>query len=252
MDEMSAPVRDFPRTGAFCFPVPVVQNIKNESLASMLETKHRVNLSEQAYNKIKDEICSGRITPGDILSESQLAAQLGMSRTPVREALRALASEDFVEIKNGIGAYVKPLSSKDIEDLYEVRCLLEMQAIKTSIYRITDEEIDRFECRFREQLAACERGECIGSGVFSDLDWELHNLFVQRCTNKYIKSIAAAYDSNLRRYQTMSVDALNDVHKSVQQHLDILKTLRTRDAEKAAEALKKHLEWSADLLRIRV
>lgn len=218
----------------------------------MLETKHKVNLSEQAYDKIKDAICTGKIVPGDILSESQLAAQLGMSRTPVREALRMLASEDFVEIKNGIGAYVKPLSSKDIEDLYEVRCLLEMQAIKTSIYRITDEEIDYFERRFSEQLAACERGEYIGSGEFSDLDWELHILFVERCTNKYIKSIVAAYDSNLRRYQTMSVDALNDVRASVKQHLDILKTLRTRDAEKASEALRKHLEWSTDLLRIRV
>lgn len=218
----------------------------------MLETKHKVSLSEQAYDVIKDAICTGKIMPGDILSENQMAAQLGMSRTPVREALRALASEDFVEIKNGIGAFIKPLSSKDMEDLYEVRCLLEMQAIKTSIYRITDKEIEHFECRFSEQLAACERGEYIGSGEFSDLDWELHCLFVERCTNKYIKSIVASYDSNLRRYQTMSVDALNDVRVSTQQHLDILKTLRTRDAEKASEALRKHLEWSADLLRIRV
>ena len=70
-----------------------------------------------------------------------------MSRTPVREALRMLATEDFVEVKNGIGAYVKPLSSKDMEDLYEVRCLLEMQAIKTSIYRITIYRSDRTRCK---------------------------------------------------------------------------------------------------------
>ncbi|MEM5781005.1 MAG: GntR family transcriptional regulator, partial [Lawsonibacter sp.] len=54
----------------------------------------RVNLSEQAYNEIKDALCEGKIVPGDILSESQLAEAMGMSRTPVREALRALASED--------------------------------------------------------------------------------------------------------------------------------------------------------------
>ena len=74
--------------------------------------------------------------------------------------------------------------------------------------------------------------------------------FIERCTNKYIKRIVASYDSNLRRYQSMSVDALNDVRVSAQQHLDILKTLRTRDPEKASEALKAHLEWSTDLLRI--
>lgn len=218
----------------------------------MLEAMHKISLSESAYNQIKDVICNGKIVPGDILSESQLAQQLGMSRTPVREALRTLETEGFVEIKNGIGAYVKPLSSKDMEDLYEVRCLLEMQAIKTSIYRITNEEIDEFERRFQALFEACERGEHPGQGEFSELDWELHVLFVERCTNKYIKNIVASYDSNLRRYQSLSVDALNDVKESARQHLEILKTLRTRDPEKASEALKGHLEWSANLLRITV
>ncbi len=216
----------------------------------MLKSKRRVSLSESAYEQIKDAICSGRVTPGDILSENQTAAQLGMSRTPVREALRALASEGFVEIRNGVGAYVKPLSSKDVEDLYEVRCLLEVQAIKTSIYRITNEEIDAFEQRFQERFDACERGEHPGQGEFSELDWSLHSLFVERCTNKYIKRIVAGYDSNLRRYQSMSIDALNDVRESARQHLEILKALRLRDADKASEVLRKHLEWSADLLRI--
>ena len=125
----------------------------------MIETKSKVSLSQSAYNQIKDAICQGQIAPGDILSESQLASQLSMSRTPVREALRTLASEGFVDIRNGIGAYVKPLSSKDMEDLYEVRCLLEMQAIKTSIYRIPDAEINALEQRFQAICDACERGE---------------------------------------------------------------------------------------------
>lgn len=75
-----------------------------------------------------------------------------MSRTPVREALRALASENWLEIKNGVGAYVKPLSSKDIEDLYEIRCLLEVQAAKTAVYSISDQEIDDLARRFQELL----------------------------------------------------------------------------------------------------
>ena len=213
------------------------------------EVNHRINLSEKAYNLIKDAICEGGISPGDILSESQLASQFEMSRTPVREALRMLAAEDFVEVRNGIGAYVKPLSSKDMDDLYEVRRALEMQAIKTSIYLITPDEIDYFERCFQAQIDACDRGDHPGHGEFSALDWQLHILFVERCTNRYIKSVVSAYDSNLRRYQSMSIDALNDVRVSAQQHLDILKTLRTRDPEKASEVLRLHLEWSASLLR---
>jgi len=218
----------------------------------MLEAKRKVSLSEQAYNQIKDAICSGAVAPDDILSEGELASQLGMSRTPVREALRMLATEGFVEIKNGVGAFVKALSSKDMEDLYEVRCVLEMQAIKTSIFRISEEEIDEFTRRFQTMYDVCERGEYPGQGEFSELDWQFHSLLVERCTNKYIKNIVAAYVSNLRRYMSMSVNALNDVRVSSQQHLDVLKTLRTRDPKQAAEALRVHLEWSESLVHIGV
>lgn len=216
----------------------------------MMQKKQKVSLSELAYQQIKDEICRGQISLGDIISENQLAEQLGMSRTPVREALRHLAAEGFVEIKTGIGTYVTPLSSKDMEDLYEIRCLLEVQAIKTSIYRITDEEIDGFEVRFQALYDACERGERTTQGEFSELDWQLHCLFVERCTNKYIKSIVASYDSKLRRCQSMSVEALNNVQESARQHLQILKTLRLRDPDQASQVLKAHLEWSENFLRV--
>ncbi len=214
----------------------------------MIETKSKVSLSQSAYNQIKDAICQGQIAPGDILSESQLASQLSMSRTPVREALRTLASEGFVDIRNGIGAYVKPLSSKDMEDLYEVRCLLEMQAIKTSIYRIPDAEINALEQRFQAICDACERGEHPGQGEVTKLDWELHSLLVKHCTNKYIKEIIASNNSNLRRYQSLSVDALGDMHESARQHLEILRVLRTRDLRQLSETLRTHLLWSANLL----
>ena len=218
----------------------------------MFEAKRQPTLSEQAYNQIKDAICQGSVAPGDILSGNQIAQQLGMSRTPVREALRALASEGFVEIRNGIGAYVKPLSSKDMEDLYEVRCLLEMQAIKTSIYRISNDEIDDLTRRFQAIYDACEQGDSPAQGEFSELDWELHSLLVDRCTNNYIKEIVAGNNSNLRRYQSLSVNVLGDVHESARQHLEILRVLRSRDLDKLEEVLHAHLMWSANLLRTNV
>lgn len=218
----------------------------------MFEARRQPTLSEQAYNQIKDAICQGSVAPGDILSENQIAQQLGMSRTPVREALRALASEGFVEIRNGIGAYVKPLSSKDMEDLYEVRCLLEMQAIKTSIYRISNDEIDDLTRRFQAIYDACEQGDSPAQGEFSELDWELHSLLVDRCTNNYIKEIVAGNNSNLRRYQSLSVNVLGDVHESARQHLEILRVMRSRDLDKLEEVLHAHLMWSANLLRTNV
>lgn len=216
----------------------------------MIGTKRKVNLSETAYNQIKDALCEGKIVPGDVLSESQLAEDMGMSRTPVREALRALASEGWLEIKNGVGAYVKPLSSKDMEDLYEVRCLLETQASKTSVYYITNEEIDDLERRFRQLLDECEPGISPDPKAFSALDWELHELIVERCQNNYIKTIMHNNTSNMKRYQYLSAEALNDIHESTLQHLNILSLLRNRDPDALADALHQHLEWAASFLKL--
>ena len=215
----------------------------------MIGRSSKQTLAEVAYEKIKEAICEGKIVSGDILSENQLAHDLGMSRTPIREALRALASEDWLEIKNGVGAYVKPLSSKDIHDLYEVRCLLEVQAAKTSVYRITNEEIDRLEARFQQLLERTGgQSSDLDPKAFSELDWELHELIVERCQNNYIKSIMRNNTANMKCYQALSFEALHDLRESTLQHLHILALLRQRDSEALTAALKDHLEWAAGFL----
>lgn len=209
----------------------------------------RRNLSEKAYEEIKTALCEGTIAAGDILSESQLAQKLGMSRTPVREALRMLASEDWVEIRNGIGAYVKPLSSKDMEDLYEIRCLLEVQAAKTAVYHITSEEIDAMEARFQDILRQYESGQAPDPELFSQLDWDLHELIVERCSNTYIKTIMRNNHSNIKRYQMLSFEARNDIKDSTLQHLNILNLLKNRDVSGLTQALSEHLCWAAGFLK---
>ena len=220
----------------------------------MLTAKQPVKrtLAELAYGEIKQALYQGKLSPGDILSESRLAAQLGMSRTPVREALRTLASEGWLEIRNGIGAYVKPLSTKDIEDLYEVRCLLEVQAARTAAHHITDAEIDSLEERFRALLTECEQSGCVSDPArFSDLDWELHELIVEHCQNHYIKAIMKNNHSIVKRYQVLSMETLNDVQESIRQHLEILNVLRRRDETELAGVLRRHLDWAAGILTQR-
>ena len=84
--------------------------------------------------------------------------------------------------------------------------------------------------------------------VFSDLDWELHDLIVQRCQNNYIKSIMQTNTSNMKRYQYLSAEAFNDIEESTRQHLDILALLRSRDPDALAQSLQSHLEWAAAFL----
>lgn len=216
----------------------------------MLQANRKPSLSQRAYNQIKDALLNGTILSGDVLSENQLAADMGMSRTPVREALRTLASEGWVEIRNGVGAYVKPLSSKDMEDLYEVRCLLELQAIKTSVFHITQEEINHLETCFRQVLSKCQAGYPPDSMQFSQLDWELHELIVERCQNNYLKTIMRSNISNMKRYQFLSIEALNNIQESALQHLNILELMRRQDISALSEALRQHLEWASGFLTL--
>lgn len=212
----------------------------------MVKGNRKPNLSERAYEQIKDALCKGKIAAGDILSESQLAEELDMSRTPVREALRILASEGWVEIRRGIGAYVKAPSSKDMEDLYEVRCLLETLAIKTSVFNISNQEINSLETRFR----ACLNSSPPDPRQFSDLDWELHELIVERCQNNYLKTILRNNYSSMKQYQLLSFEALNDIKESTLQHLNILSLMRQRDVGALADTLLAHLKWASGLIRL--
>ena len=127
------------------------------------------NRTEIAYDKIKDSICSGAIKPGEILSESQIAAELEMSRTPVREALRILASEDLVVIKNGIGAYVTEISEKGTKDLFAVRKPLEILASKSAIHNITKEEIRQMEEIFQKLRVLDESGAWVDKKMFTEI-----------------------------------------------------------------------------------
>ncbi len=216
----------------------------------MIVSQRKATLSEKAYDEIKNAICDGTITAGTLLSENALAQQLGMSRTPVREAMRALESEGWLDIRSGIGAYVRPLSSKDIEDLYEVRCLLEVQAAKTSIFHITDEEISDFEIRFQSLLDTVQSSSDPDLALFSSLDWELHELIVDRCQNTYIKNIMHSNMANMKRYLSLSAEALNDLHESTLQHIHLLSLIRKRDTGTFCAALDEHLKWASSFLTI--
>ena len=206
------------------------------------------NRTEIAYDKIKDSICSGAIKPGEILSESQIAAELDMSRTPVREALRILACEDLVVIKNGIGAYGTEISEKGTKDLFAVRKPLEILASKSAIHNITKEEFGQMEEIFQKLRVLDELGARVDKKMFTDMDWALHDLIIEKCDNQYVKNIMANINANIKRLQISSFYALNDMQESTAQHLRILRLLEKKEEDALEKALADHVEWSLRVL----
>jgi len=213
------------------------------------QAKKQYNLMDKAYDSIKANICNNTIESGALLSESQIAEELGMSRTPVREALKALAMEGYVEIRVGIGAYVKPISYRELLDLYAVRRALEIAAVETALDNITDAEINDLESRFNELLKRYRAHENIELQEFIDVDLALHELLVEKCENRYIKDFMEKIMDNIRRIQMVSFKALNDLEESTQQHLNLLELIRKRDIDKLAEALARHMDWSISCIK---
>lgn len=202
------------------------------------------NLREIAYEQLKEDIFRNKIKPGDCLSENLIASELNMSRTPVREALSMLASEDLVEIKDGVGIYVKTISFKDIKDIFEVRKVLETLALKTSINRIIDSEVEELEKKFKTLLNDYNSGNNVPLENFADVDWELDELIVNKCNNDYVINIINEINAKIRRYQYLSHEAYNDVEESTIQHLKILSYIKEKNLEKLIEENEKHIDWS--------
>ena len=214
----------------------------------IIQSNRRYNLAQLAYREIKDLILQNKLKSGDLLSESLIAKELGMSRTPVREALRVLGQEDLIEVLNGIGVYVKDISINDMVDIFEVRKALEVIAIKSAIYEITEEEIIELEdkfIQFKQKQSTEQNTEPEG---LSQIDWKLHDMIVKRCNNSYVKNIMEDIHFNIQRYLNMSINALNNPEQSVDQHLELLKSIKARNIDDTVIILENHIDWSLDCL----
>jgi DNA-binding GntR family transcriptional regulator len=206
--------------------------------------RKRINRAQIAYDTIKNNILNQVIKPGDCLSENSIAEKLNMSRTPVREALKMLANEDLIEIRNGVGAYVKTLSFKDILDIFEVRKNLETLAVETSINNITRLEIEELEERLKGLLESYKKGEEVEFEEFNKIDVELHRLFISRCDNKYVKSIMEEIQLRIVAYQFISLSELGNMEESINQHLKLIELVKSGEIEELKKELANHIEWS--------
>lgn len=206
------------------------------------------SLMQHAYDEIKLSITAGTLHPGDFLDECMIANQLQMSRTPVREAIRLLASENLVEIRNGFGAHVMRLTRKDIKDICVVRRALEVIAAQTALDEITVSSIDRLEERFRGLLTRYQSGEKIPIQEFVNTDFELHEMLVEKCTNRYVQYMMHGILAQVKRYQNLSYEPYTTIEESTTQHLHILQLMRERKQAELERALVDHINWSYSVL----
>ena len=213
-----------------------------------MATLRRRNRSEQAYEALRSAILGAEIAAGEAVNEAEWAERLGMSRTPIREALSRLSQEGLVETVPHRGTFVRGVSLDDLREVYQLREVLEALAATDAVLRLSDEVILEAEEAWASLARALEEGQQPDYETVGRLDNAFHMMIVSHCGNGRLRVIMQGLNDEVLRYQLLTARLLDDVKNTVQQHLALIQLLKRRDASGLSEALKNHIESAADVI----
>jgi DNA-binding GntR family transcriptional regulator len=193
-------------------------------------------LRNVAYDYLYESIISNKLLPGEAIVEQEISDLLGVSRTPIREALKQLTAERLVRHIPARGTFVAEMSTQDVEELFEIRTMFEENALKWAINKISDAEIIRLE-RLFGSLNGSSRPE-----EFFNSDRELHGLILRYGRNRHMIELLNTVNSQLERLRRVSSLTPNRLEKSKKEHLEIIYAIKEHNLEKAENALRMHLK----------
>lgn len=196
-------------------------------------------LRELVYESLREAIILGRLRPGERLMEVQLAEEMGVSRTPVREAIRKLELDGFVIMVPRKGAYVAGITLKDIADVFEVRAALEGMAAGLAAERITDEEMDQLE-RSIVQISEHNTGTDIDAVVAGDT--QFHEIIYQASRNQQLVQIITHLREQIQRFRMTSLSQPGRTKFALDEHKKIAEAISDRNVELAQTLAREHIE----------
>jgi DNA-binding GntR family transcriptional regulator len=196
-----------------------------------------VRLSEKAYHLIKEKIVTLELKPLVVIDEQALMEDLGLGRTPIREALHRLAAENLVIIAPRRGMFVAEISITDLQKVFEVRMILESFGARLAARRATEEQITQMEAAF-EELERVPDGD--GKAIMV-IDERFHELLYQAADNEFLAhSLRRLYALSLRLWYLV-LDQVSDVKDAVKEHGEIIEVLRARDEARAETLVQQQL-----------
>ena len=193
-----------------------------------------VNLSERAYLKIKKMISEYRYSPGSRLNVEQLARDLGISRTPIWEAVRRLEQEGLVKNIPNRGVFLVELTHEAAIELYSVREVLEAMAARLAVQRISDKALDKMERLLQEQEKIVAEEDLV---AYSKSDFEFHANIYAACGNGILREMLESIREKLRPIDMRVTPILTGLYND---HQVIVRAMRLRDALLAESAFREH------------
>jgi DNA-binding GntR family transcriptional regulator len=197
-----------------------------------------LSLKDKAYAAIKDAILTLELEPGTPLVESDLADQLGISKTPVRDALQELERDGLVTRLPFKGTYVTEVTERDLREIFQLRAVLEGLAARLATSLLTPQELDELDHNLSAAEDALARGDL---ALCSRLGKSVHDAIIEKADNVRLISMIRNLDESLLRFRALSDRTSGRLDKSLREHRRILDALRRQDAYAAEESVRDHL-----------
>jgi DNA-binding GntR family transcriptional regulator len=197
-----------------------------------------LSLKDRAYAAIKEAILSLKLEPGMPVVEHDLAQQLGISKTPVRDALLELEHEGFVARIQFKGTYVTDVTMSDMAEIFQLRAVLEGLAARLAAPLLSAEELERIEAGLTAAEAALVEGDL---ALCSEMGQCIHNTIIDKAGNQRLTSITHNLDDHVRRFRVLSDRISGRLSKSVKEHRRVQAALCQRDPVAAEQAMRDHL-----------
>lgn len=217
------------------------RNSIQSSVPSLAVDKSRSNFADQVFEVLRQHIVTGELRPNQRLIESEIAKELGVSRTPVREALKRLEVNGYVSTLPGGGLIVTEHSTEQIQCLFEIREALETMAIKLACDHVTEEQINKAEEYYIHSLEAIRNGDI---DRYIGLHGSFHEELYAPCGNEQLLSLVRMFRYQYFDRRLARVYTPRDWHTQIEHHSRILKAVRERNARRAEKALQRHLRVS--------
>ncbi len=203
------------------------------------EASDKYSLSGRVFNVLREDILSGKYKENEELKEAAIGKELGVSRTPVREALRQLELEGLVNIVPNKGAYVTGISLKDIKDIYEIRSLLEGLCARWAAQNITQKQLEELEENTFLSEFHAKKGH---SEQIVELDNKFHEILYEASNSKILENMLSDFHHYVQRVRKITLASQERAITSNDEHRKILNALQERNAKEAEKLANIHMK----------
>jgi DNA-binding GntR family transcriptional regulator len=196
------------------------------------------SLRSRVFSQLQNDILNGLYQPGENLIETKLSEELGVSRTPIREAIRQLELEGLVQSIPNKGAIVKGISAKDIEDIYTIRMLIEGLAARWATEKISPEELKELKDAAELEEFYTRKSDL---NHLLQLDSRFHDIIFKASKSKPLMHTLSTFHHYVQRARSISLNSPDRAQKALEEHKAILKAIEERDADKAEKLTTEHV-----------